>query len=58
VLTESQKDAMTAILITEVFPSGCTIVHEGDPANSFYIIKNGCVRVTLNEKVIKKMVPP
>ena len=39
-MTVSQRDAVAEVLINQKFVKGQTIVHEGDPASSFYIIKS------------------
>ena len=38
-MTDEQKDAAASVLISQKFTKGQTIVNEGDPASSFYIIK-------------------
>jgi len=38
-LTKEQKDAVASVLILQKFSDGNVIVHEGDTASSFYIIK-------------------
>jgi len=38
-MTSDQKDAAASVLISQKFSKGQTIVNEGDPASSFYIIK-------------------
>lgn len=38
-MTVDQKDAAASVLISQKFSKGQTIVNEGDPASSFYIIK-------------------
>lgn len=38
-LTNEQKDAIAAVLITQKYYKNQTIVNEGDPGSSFYIIK-------------------
>ena len=35
-----QRDAIARVLITQKFAAGDNIVNEGDPASSFYIIKD------------------
>lgn len=44
-MTENQKDAITNVLITQVFKRGDNIVNEGDSASSYYIIKKGKVGI-------------
>lgn len=44
-LTNEQKDAIAAVLIVQKFYKNQIIVTEGDPASSFYIIKEGQVTV-------------
>lgn len=39
-MTTSQKESVAAILIKETFTPGEYIVHEGDNADSYYIIKS------------------
>lgn len=38
-MTDSQKDAIAHVLITQVFNKGDSIVNQGDQASSYYIIK-------------------
>ena len=39
------------LLKREYFPSGSTIIQQGDPGDKFYIIRNGSVNVIKNESV-------
>jgi cGMP-dependent protein kinase len=39
-MTEGQKDAVTMVLLTQIFKKGQTIINEGDQAASYYIIKD------------------
>jgi len=55
-LTKEQKDAVAEVLILQQFTDGNVIVHEGDPGSSFYIIKEGTVVVSKEEKEIRKLV--
>jgi cGMP-dependent protein kinase len=54
-MTNDQKDAVASVLISQKFSKGQTIVNEGDPASSFYIIKEGTVQVMKGGKEIRKM---
>jgi len=54
-LTKEQKDAVAEVLIPQQFSDGNVIVHEGDPGSSFYIIKEGTVVVSKDEKEIRKL---
>ncbi|KAL4498348.1 hypothetical protein ABPG72_013154 [Tetrahymena utriculariae] len=58
-MTTAQKDAITNVLITQVFKKGECIVNEGDMASSYYIIKKGKVEIFQgnNEKPIRTMGP-
>ena len=38
-MTSEQKDSIASVLITQKFSKDQNIVIEGDPASSFYIIK-------------------
>lgn len=40
-LTNDHKDAIAGSLVIQNFVKGQTIINEGDPGSSFYIIKNG-----------------
>lgn len=55
-MTSEQKDSIASALITQKFNKGENIVNEGDPASSFYIIKEGTVVVLKDGKEIRKMV--
>lgn len=39
-LTEQQKDSIATVFTQQKFKKGDFIVHEGDPASSFYVIKD------------------
>ena len=54
-MTADQKDDVASVLITLKFAKGQNIVNEGDPASSFYIIKEGAVVVLKSNKEIRKM---
>jgi cGMP-dependent protein kinase len=54
-MTEQQKESVASILITESYSPGQIIVSEGDPANSYYIIKEGTVAISIGGKHIKRM---
>jgi cGMP-dependent protein kinase len=54
-MTSDQKDAIAGVLISEHYGKGDTVVNEGDPASSFYIIKEGLVTITKAGKEIRKM---
>ena len=55
-MTPEQKDLIAGALITQKFAKGVDIVHEGDPASSFYIIKDGTVLVLREGCEIRKMI--
>lgn len=40
-LSNDHKDAIAGSVIVQNFVKGQTIINEGDPGSSFYIIKNG-----------------
>ena len=44
-MPNEQKDSIAAALIVQRFQKNHEIVSEGDPASSFYIIKEGTVSV-------------
>lgn len=54
-LTRQQKDQTAGILTEQKFLKGQFIVHENDPASSFYIIKKGTVSITKNGKEIRTL---
>ena len=67
-MTPEQKDGIAGILIKQKFEPGEYIVQDGDPADSFYIIKEvhlgffsrlkhrqGMVSVVKNEKQLRKL---
>ncbi|EGR28852.1 protein kinase domain protein [Ichthyophthirius multifiliis] len=54
-LTNEQKDAIAAVLIVQKFYKNQVIVTEGDPASSFYIIKEGNVTVLKANKEVRKL---
>ncbi len=54
-LTNEQKDSISAVLTTQKFKKGEYIVVEGDPASSFYVIKEGEISVLKGDKEIRKM---
>ena len=54
-MTNEQKDAIASVLITLKFKKDQNIVVEGDPASSFYIVKEGQVVVFKGDKEIRKM---
>jgi len=54
-MTSDQKDAAASVLISQKFTKGQTIVNEGDPASSFYIIKEGTVQILKGGKELRKM---
>lgn len=55
-MTDSQKDAITNVAITEIFMKNQWVVHEGDMATSYYIIKKGSVMAMIGGKDVRKMV--
>lgn len=54
-MTDEQKDAIASVLITLKFQKDQNIVVEGDPASSFYIVKEGQVVVFKGDREIRKM---
>lgn len=44
------------LLKREYFPSGSTIIREGDPGDKFYIIRNGSVNVVKSDKKGQRLV--
>ena len=54
-MTLEQKDAIASVIITLKFQRGQVIVVEGDPASSYYIIKEGQVQILKGNKEIRKM---
>ena len=39
-MTSEQKDSIASVLMTQKFSKGQSIVNEGDPGSSYYIIKD------------------
>jgi cGMP-dependent protein kinase 1 len=54
-LTDQQKLAIANIISSQKFKKGDVIVAEGDPASSFYVIKEGTVVVLKGDKELRKM---
>lgn len=54
-LTTGQKNALASVLYTQKFSKGQPIVVEGDPASSYYIIKEGSVSVMKGDKEVRKL---
>jgi cGMP-dependent protein kinase len=52
-MTPDQKEAIAHALITQKFGAGSFIVHEEDPADSYYIIKTGTVSVEKSGKEVR-----
>ena len=46
-MTEEQKNTIASVLITQKFKKGDAIVNEGDPASSYYIIKEVFILIFL-----------
>ena len=46
VLTIEQRQELSRRLATQIFARGETICRQGEPGNTFYIIKSGQVEVT------------
>ena len=55
-MTDSQKDSITHVTITQVFKKGDWVVSEGDEATSYYIIKKGSVMAVKGGVDVRKMV--
>ncbi|CAG9332462.1 PKG_39 [Blepharisma stoltei] len=53
--TNSQKDALLSSLVTQRFSIGERIVKQGDTGDLFYIIKDGLVSCTENDREIRQM---
>lgn len=54
-MTTDQKDAIASVMITLKFTKGENIVVEGDPASSFYIVKEGQISILKGGKELRKM---
>ena len=54
-LTNNQKETLVHSLTSHDFSPGSFIVNEGDPGDLLYIIKEGVVIVTQNNKEVRKM---
>ena len=54
-LTEKQKETLVHSLTSHNFTPGSRIVNEGDPGDLLYIIKEGVVIVTQNNKEVRRM---
>lgn len=46
VLTDEQRQELARRLATQIFARGETICHQGEPGNTFYIVKSGQVEVS------------
>jgi len=55
-LTDQQKNAIANVISSQKFKKNEIIVAEGDPASSFYVIKEGTVSVLKGDKEIRKMI--
>ena len=44
-MTDSQKDAIASVLLSQHFKKGEAIINKGDMASSYYIIKSGTAQV-------------
>jgi cGMP-dependent protein kinase len=56
-LTKEQKESIAHNLITQSFETGQVIIHEGDQASSFYLIKSGKVSISKHGTEILEMGP-
>lgn len=54
-MTGDQKDRLASVLFTQKFSNGQNIVSEGDPASSFYIIKDGTCQVLKGATEVRKL---
>lgn len=54
-LSQSQKETLVHSLTTQNFIPGSVIVHEGDPGDLLYIIKEGIVLVTKGKQEVRRM---
>ena len=52
-MTQEQKNAIAAALISVKFAKGSIIVNEGDRADSFYVIKKGTVVISKAGKELR-----
>lgn len=52
-LTEDQKNALASCCLTETYEEGQIIFNQGDDANSFYIIKEGIVKIKEKDHELK-----
>lgn len=54
-LTEEQKNALASTCLTETYEEGQVIFHQGDDANSFYVIQEGIVMIREKGQELKEM---
>lgn len=54
-LTEEQKNALASCCLTETYEEEQVIFNQGDDANSFYVIKEGVVRIKEKNQELKAM---
>lgn len=55
IMTESQKDAIAEVIVTEHYTNGDQIVCQGDQASSYYLIKSGQVSVEIDGHEVTTM---
>lgn len=54
-MTNQQKDELAGHVITQKFTANQIIVNEGDPANCFFIIKEGRVSAFKGERQVREI---
>lgn len=54
-MTNEQKDKISSYVTVKKFYKSQTIIQEGDPGSSFYLIKQGTVSISKGNKFIRKL---
>jgi cGMP-dependent protein kinase len=54
-MTDSQKDSIASVLLSQQFKKGQVIISEGDQASSYYIIKEGSVECVEKGRFIRAL---
>jgi cGMP-dependent protein kinase 1 len=52
-LSMPQLESLVSVLVNQAYKDGQQIIIEGDPGNLFYIIQEGSVQCSFNQKVIR-----
>ena len=54
-MTDTQKDAIAGVLLSQYFKKGQSIISEGDSASSYYLIKEGSAECVQNGNVVRTL---